>query len=67
MSDHKHENYEVLNLIGYGLVKFEMDFVTRFNYQTKTDFYQEMVNRRVGETVGTIKNRRDLFDPFLPE
>ena len=66
MSDNKHENYEILNLIGYGLAKFDMDFVKQFGYQTKTDFYREMVNRGVGETVGTIKNRQDLFDPFFP-
>lgn len=66
MSDNKHENYEILNLIGYGLAKFDMDFVRQFGYQTKTDFYEEMVKRGVGETVGTIKNRQDLFDPFFP-
>lgn len=66
MSDSKHENYEILNLIGYGLAKFDMDFVKQFGYKTKTDFFQEMVKRRVGETVGTIKNRQDLFDPFFP-
>lgn len=66
MSNNKHENYEILNLIGYGLAKFDMDFVKQFYYQTKTDFYEEMVRRGVGETVGTIKNRQDLFDPFFP-
>lgn len=66
MSDNKHENYEILNLIGYGLAKFDMDFVRQFGLQTKRDFYQDMVNLGVGETVGTIKNRQDLFDPFFP-
>ena len=27
MNDNKHENYELLNLIGYGLAKFSIDFV----------------------------------------
>ncbi len=66
MSDNKHENYEILNLIGYGLAKFDMSFVKQFGYQTKTNFYEEMVRCGVGETVGTIKNRQDLFDPFFP-
>ena len=66
MSDGRHENYEILNLIGYGLAKFDMDFVKQFGCKTKTDFYEEMVKRGVGETVGTIKNRQDLFDPFFP-
>ena len=38
MSDSKHENYEILNLIGYGLAKFDMDFVKQFGYQTKNRF-----------------------------
>jgi hypothetical protein len=65
MSDNKHENYEILNLIGYGLAKFDMKFVKEFGFQTKTDFYNEMVNRGIGETTGVIKNRQDLFDPFF--
>lgn len=65
MSDNKHENYEILNLIGYGLAKFGQDFVTKFGFKTKTAFYQDLVDRGVGETVGTIKNRQDLFDPFF--
>ncbi len=65
MSGAKHDNYEILNLIGYGLAKFNDAFVNEFGFKTKTDFYQEMVNRGVGETVGTIKNRQDLFDPFF--
>ncbi len=66
MSDNKHKNYEILNLIGYGLAKFDMKFVKEFGFPTKTDFYNEMVNRGVGETTGVIKNRQDLFDPFFP-
>jgi hypothetical protein len=27
----KHENYEILNLIGYGLAKFNRDFIVKFN------------------------------------
>ena len=42
MSDGRHENYEILNLIGYGLAKFDMDFVKQFGCKTKTDFYEEI-------------------------
>lgn len=66
MNDNRHDNYEILNLIGYGLAKFDMEFVEQFGFQTKSEFYQVMVNRGVGESVGTIKNRQDLFDPFFP-
>ena len=37
MVDNKHENYEILNLIGYGLAKFDMNLVRQFGYQTKTE------------------------------
>lgn len=35
----QHKNYEVLNLIGYGLAKFD-NFVQVFGFSTKNAFYQ---------------------------
>lgn len=61
----KHENYEVLNLIGYGLAKFDMSFVKFFGFRTKTAFYEYIVQQGIAETIGTVKNRQDLFDPFF--
>ena len=61
----KHENYEVLNLIGYGLAKFDNRFIEFFGFKTKTDFYKYIVQIDIAETVGTVKNRQDLFDPFF--
>lgn len=61
----KHENYEVLNLIGYGLAKFDMSFVKFFGFKTKTAFYEYIVKQGVAESIGTVKNRQDLFDPFF--
>jgi hypothetical protein len=65
MADNRHENYEILNLIGYGLSKFDLDFVQAFGFKTKTAFYENMISKGVAETIGTIKNRQDLFDPFF--
>jgi len=65
MSDNRHENYEILNLIGYGLAKFDLDFVKAFGLETKTAFYESMISKGVVDTIGTIKNRQDLFDPFF--
>lgn len=31
----KHHNYEILNLIGYGLAKFDTAFVKEFGLKTK--------------------------------
>ncbi|WP_452223936.1 DUF3883 domain-containing protein [Lacinutrix chionoecetis] len=61
----KHENYEILNLIGYGLSKFSNNFIKEFGFKTKTSFYEYLVKIGVAETTGTIKNRMDLFDPFF--
>lgn len=61
----KHPNYDVLNLIGYGLAKFDKEFVIAFGAKTKQEFYKKMVDIGVAETVGTIKNRQDSFDPFF--
>ncbi len=62
----KHENYEILNLIGYGLSKFNDEFIEQFGYKTKTLFYEYCVSTGIAETVGTVKNRMDLFDHFFP-
>ncbi len=39
----KHPNYDVLNLIGYGLAKFDKEFVIAFGAKTKQEFYKKMV------------------------
>lgn len=62
----KHENYEILNLIGYGLSKFNDDFIKEFGFKTKTSFYEYCVSIGIAETIGTVKNRMDLFDHFFP-
>lgn len=63
----RHKNYEVLNLIGYGLSKFNDEFIKQFGFTTKTAFYQYCVENDTAETVRTVKNRMDLFDHFFPE
>jgi hypothetical protein len=62
----KHENYEILNLIGYGLSKFNDEFINEFGFKTKSAFYEYCIEIGIVETVGTVKNRMDLFDPFFP-
>ena len=62
----KHKNYEILNLIGYGLSKFDNAFIAQFGFRTKTDFYNFCVSINLCDTGSVIKNRMDLFDPFFP-
>ena len=61
----KHDNYEVLNLVGYGLAKFEKDLIAAMGFQTKSSLYVDPIQRRVAKTVGTLKNRQDLFNPLV--
>lgn len=65
MNNSKHENYEILNLIGYGLAKFSEKFVEAFGYKTKSGLTNYLIERGVAQTRGTIKNRQDLFDNFF--
>lgn len=64
-SGSRHENYDILNLIGYGLAKFNMEFVQEMGFRTKSALYTHLVQLGVAETTSTIKNRQDLFDPFF--
>jgi len=63
----KHKNYEILNLIGYGMSKFNDDFLNEFGFSTKSAFYKFCIKNGIAETVGTIKNRMDMFDNFFPD
>jgi hypothetical protein len=61
----RHDNYEVLNLVGYGLAKFEKDLIAGMGFPTKTALYLHLIQRGVAKTVGTLKNRQDLFNPLV--
>lgn len=61
----RHANYEVLNLIGYGLAKFEGELVAALGFKTKTALFTSLIARGVAETRGTLKNRQDLFNPLV--
>ena len=63
----KHKNYELLNLIGYGLAKFDDRLLEGLGFKTKSAFYQYCVDLGVADTPSTVKNRMDMFDPFFPE
>lgn len=61
----KHENYEILNLLGYGLAKFDNEFIKEFGFKTKLSFFEYFVELGLVETGSVVKNRMDLFDPFF--
>lgn len=61
----KHENYDILNLLGYGLAKFDNEFIEQFGFKTKSSFFKYFVELGIVETDSVVKNRMDLFDPFF--
>jgi hypothetical protein len=61
----RHTNYEILNLIGYGLAKFESDLVAALGFKTKSALFNHLIERGVAKTRGTLKNRQDLFNPLV--
>jgi len=61
----RHANYEILNLIGYGLAKFEGDLVSALGFKTKSALFNQLILRGVAKTIGTLKNRQDLFNPLV--
>lgn len=61
----KHKNYEILNLLGYGLSKFDNKFIEEFGFKSKSSFFEYFVELGIVETGSVVKNRMDLFDPFF--
>lgn len=61
----KHENYEILNLLGYGMAKFDNEFIKQFGFKTKVSFFDYFVEIGIVDTGSVVKNRMDLFDPFF--
>lgn len=60
-----HPNYDLVNLLGYGLAKFDRQFVREFGFKTKTEFYEYFIDLKIVSTVSVIKMRQDIFDPFF--
>ena len=54
-----------MNLIGYGLAKFDMGFVEEFGFNTRTAFYRYCVDLGLARIVKAVTNRQDSFDPYF--
>ena len=65
MTDNEVKISEILNLIGYGLAKFDLKFVNEFGFKTKTAFNQYIVDIVLASTVKAVSNRQDSFDPYF--
>ena len=46
---------DLMNLIGYVLVKFDMDFVKEFGFKTRSAFYQYCVDLGFAKTIKSVQ------------
>lgn len=65
MSEETEKQSEIMNLIGYGLAKFDLAFVNEFGLKTKTAFNQYVVSLGLAKTEKAVSNRQDSFDPYF--
>ena len=56
---------EIMNLIGYGLAKFDLAFAKEFGCKTKTAFNRLVVELGLAKTEKAVSNRQDSFDPYF--
>lgn len=56
---------DIMNLIGYGLAKFDNAFVKEFNQPSKAAFGRYVVQLGLANTEKAVSNRMDSFDPYF--
>jgi hypothetical protein len=56
---------EVMNLIGYGMAKFNNSFVLEFGFNNNSVFARYIVSLGLADTERAVTNRRDSFDPYF--
>lgn len=56
---------EVMNLVGYGMAKFNYDFIHEFGIKSKQDFGRYFINLGFAKTIRSVLNRQDSFDPYF--
>jgi hypothetical protein len=65
MIEENDKKSEIMNLIGYGLAKFDLSFSMEFGYHTKTSFYKYIIQLGLANTEKAVSNRQDSFDPYF--
>lgn len=55
----------VMNLIGYGMAKFDHAFIREFGCKNNAEYAQLIVNLGFANTIRAVTNRRDSFDPYF--
>lgn len=57
---------EVMNLIGYGLAKFDTELTSCLGFKSKSEFARFIVSKGLASTLRAVFNRQDSFDPYFP-
>ena len=65
MEKTEEKTSEIMNLIGYGLAKFDNDFVHEFGQPSKAAFGRYVVALGLADTTKAVSNRMDSFDPYF--
>ena len=65
MIENDDKKSEIMNLIGYGLAKFDLAFTKEFGFKTKTSFNKYIVTLGFANTEKAVSNRQDSFDPYF--
>lgn len=54
-----------MNLIGYGLAKFDRDLAREFGCGSKSEFCRLLIRTGLAKTERAVLNRQDSFDPYF--
>lgn len=65
MATEEERKTEIMNMIGYGLAKFDNDFVHEFGQPSKAAFGRYIVELGLADTTKAVSNRMDSFDPYF--
>ena len=65
MESKENVKSDIMNLIGYGLAKFDKNFIKEFSMPSKAAFARYVVQLGLAETEKAVSNRMDSFDPYF--
>ena len=65
MRTKEEQKSDIMNLIGYGLAKFDQSFVSEFGMSSKSALARYLVQMGLANTTKAVSNRMDSFDPYF--
>lgn len=65
MENNEQIRSDIMNLIGYGLAKFDVAYANEFGCKSKSAFCRYLIQLGLAKTERSIMNRQDSFDPYF--